>query len=392
MNTTAHPANYNIAVLGPHHRGRVSLNAHRPEEGFRITRLCGHSPEGLEEYATRIGSPPSFTQDYRVIAEDPEIHIVFVCSPDYLHEEHAIAMLEAGKIVFLEKPMAISVVGCDRILDTARAFRSRLYVGHNMRFFPVMRKMHSLVAEGRIGEVQAIWCRHFVGHGGDFYFKNYNAERERTTSLLLQKGAHDIDIIHWLAGAYTRRVVGFGKLSVYNQIKDRKEEGTYFRQKSDHNLSAWPPLSHTRINPRVDIEDHNMILMQLENGVQASYAECFYSPDYHRNYTIIGTEGRIENYGDHSTPKEEASIQLWNHRCNYRSVGHEVYHIPFVDGGHGGADPLMIADFLRFVKSGESQESASPLSARMAVAVGCCGAESIRSEGTPINIPACANP
>jgi len=387
MIKTTSPNHFNIAVIGPHNRGRISLLAHRPEEGFRITHLCGHRPEGLEPYAEKMGSSPEFTNDYRKIAENPEIHIVFVSSPDFLHEEHAVAMLEAGKMVFLEKPMAIRVEGCDRILQAAAANGSRLYVGHNMRFFPVMKKMHSLIRDGHIGEVQAIWCRHFVGHGGDFYFKNYNAERELATSLLLQKGAHDIDIIHWLAGAFTRRVVGIGKLSVYNRITDRKPEGTHFRQNSDHDLKAWPPLSHKGINPRVDIEDHNMILMQLENGVQASYMECFYTPDYHRNYTIIGTEGRMENFGDHSTSKEEAAIHVWNSRCAYRQNGHEVYHVPFVDGGHGGADTLMIEDFLNFARTGKSDASATPLSARMAVAVGCAGAESIRANGSAVDLP-----
>jgi len=359
--------------------------SHQPERGFQITALCGKTAEGLERYEEKCGPGVRFTTDFREIVESPEIDIVFVCTPDYLHLEHAIPALEAGKYVFLEKPMAIRIEDCDQILRTAEQYGDRLYVGHNMRFFPVMQKLKALITEGRIGEVQTIWCRHFVGDGGDYYFKNYNSERAYTTSLLLQKGAHDIDVIHWLAGAYTRRVTGMGKLSVYNQGADRRnpEDGAL---RPTRDRSVWPPLTQKQLSPVIDVEDLNMLLMQLSNGVQASYLECFYTPDYHRNYTVIGTEGRLENYGDHSTDDHWATIHLWNRRCGYSELGHEVFRIPPTSGGHGGADPMMIEDFLRFVETGD-RSGAQPIDARMAVAVGCQGAESIRSGGGALEVP-----
>lgn len=194
---------------------------------------------------------------------------MFVCTPDHLHAEHAVAALEAGKHVFLEKPMATTLADCDSILAAARKGNAKLYVGHNMRFYPVMRKMRELIEAGRIGRVEAIWCRHFISYGGDAYFKDWHSERKNTTGLLLQKGAHDIDIIHYLAGSPTRLVVGMGKLSVYNEVKDRRRE--------DEIISAaftpenWPPLSQKKLSPVIDVEDHSMLLMQLKNGVQASY-------------------------------------------------------------------------------------------------------------------------
>ncbi len=377
---------YKIGVMGPHLRGMISLMSHQPDRGFRIAALCGKNQEGLERYYERCGPEVRFTTDYRKIVRDPEIDIVFVCTPDYMHLEHALPALEAGKYVFLEKPMAIRIEDCDRLIEAAERNGRRLYVGHNMRFFPVVRKMKELIDNGKIGDVEAIWCRHFVGDGGDYYFKNYNSERELTTSLLLQKGAHDIDIIHWLAGAYSTGVTGMGKLSVYNRVTDRRkpEEGV-LRPKRDRRI--WPPLTQTGLSPIIDVEDHNMLLMQLSNGVQAAYLECFYSPDYHRNYTVIGTEGRLENYGDHSTDQCWAKIHLWNRRCDYSELGHEVISVPPAKGGHGGADPSMIEDFLRFVETGRSA-GAPPIDARMAVAVGCLGAESIRTRKHMLEIPA----
>lgn len=376
---------HRIGVLGPHRRGKIALLAHQPERGFHVTTVCGQSGDDLDNFYKKCGTGLRFTKDFREVASSPEIDIVFVCTPDFLHREHAIACLEAGKYVFLEKPMAINIPDCDRILETAERHGGKLYVGHNMRFFPVIRKMKELIDAGRIGQVEAIWCRHFVGDGGDYYYKNYNSEQEYTTSLLLQKGAHDIDIIHWLAGAYTERVTGMGKLSVYNRVTDRRPEALD-APRGDRDLSIWPPLAQKGLNPKIDVEDHNMILMQLSNGTQASYMECFYTPDYHRNYTIIGTEGRIENHGDHSADSNWATVNLWNRRTGYSALGHEVYPVPPAIGTHGGADPFMIEDFLRFVETGASQ-GAPPVAARMAVAVGCRGAESIRAGSMPMDVP-----
>lgn len=377
------PKDLNFAVLGPHGRGRISLLVHRPEEGLRVAAVCASHLENLERYDV-CGPELIRTTNYQDILNNANIDAVFVCTPDYLHAEHTIGALNAGKHVFLEKPMGVTIEDCDAILAAAEKSAGKLYVGHNMRFFPVMRKMRELIEAGRIGRVEAIWCRHFISYGGDAYFKDWHSERKNVTSLLLQKGAHDIDIIHYLAGGYTKRVVGMGKLSVYNEVADRRkpeeaENVTFVRDN-------WPPLSQTGLSPKIDVEDHSMLLLQLDNGVQASYQQCHYTPDDCRNYTIIGTEGRMENYGDHSTPEGLASVHLWNSRMGYQEQGNEVFRIPNIEGSHGGADPLLLDDFVNFLR-GKIPVGATVRDARAAVAAGCLGAESLRNGSVPFDIP-----
>lgn len=362
----------------------MALLQHRPADGLVIRAICATHFENLDNFREACGDGLIMTTDYREIMADPKIDAVFVCTPDFLHAEHAIAALRADKHVFLEKPMAITIADCDAILAAAKASRGKLYVGHNMRFFPVVKKMREIIAAGRIGRVEAIWCRHFISYGGDAYFKDWHSERKNTTSLLLQKGAHDIDIIHWLGGGFTKRVVGMGKLSVYNEVTSRRRP----EEPGDptFNRSNWPPLSQTGLSPVIDVEDHNMILMQLENGVQASYEQCHYTPDDTRNYTVIGSEGRIENYGIVSREETWASVHLWNRRIGYQEHGNEVFRIPHVEGGHGGSDPAMLDDFVHVVRGGTAR-GARAWEARMAVATGCLGAESLRSGSIPFDIP-----
>lgn len=373
-----------FAVFGPQGRGRMALHVHRPEEGLRIVAVCSNHLNGLERFDEICGPDLIKTTDYHEILKNKDIDAVFVCTPDFLHAEHAIACLNAGKHVFLEKPMAITIEDCDRIMATAERSGAKLFVGHNMRFFPVIKKMKELIDAGRIGRVEAIWCRHFISYGADAYFKDWHSEQKYATSLLLQKGAHDIDIIQYLAGGHTTRVVGMGKLSVYNEVKNRRRED----EKPDvtFNRNNWPPLSQTGLSPKIDVEDHSMIFMQLDNGVQASYLQCHYTPDDVRNYTVIGTEGRIENYGDHSDATHWATVHLWNRRMGYQEQGNEVFRIPVLEGSHGGSDPLLLDAFVDFIRTG-IRTGATPEDARSAVAVGCMGAESLRNGSAPKDIP-----
>ncbi|QIK71632.1 Gfo/Idh/MocA family oxidoreductase [Propioniciclava coleopterorum] len=310
-----------------------------------------------------------------------DVDAVMVLTPDDLHADPIVAALEAGKAVFSEKPLAITVEDADRVLAAAKRTGSRLYVGHNMRHMPVITLMKRLIDEGAIGEVKAVWCRHFVGHGGDFYFKDWHADRSRVTSLLLQKGAHDIDVIHWLAGGYTRTVAAMGDNVVYGGIEDRQDRSDQ-RMWDWFSLDNWPPTELTGLNPVVDVEDISQVNMRLDNGVLASYEQCHFTPDYWRNYTVIGTRGRLENFGDEAGQL----VGVWNRRHRGWAQPDETHAVPDAEGGHGGADSLLIREFLRFVREGGRTDT-SPVAAREAVVTGVLAAQSLRGDGSALPVP-----
>ena len=373
-----------IGSIGAGGRGRLVRAAHRPDEGVHLAAVCDVNDAVLDAYREEFGPGLAVTRDWRDIVARDDLAGVFVTTPDDLHVEPAVAALEAGKTVYLEKPMGITIEECDRILDAAAAHGGRLYVGHNMRFFPVMQKIKQLIDDGAIGEVQAVWCRHFIDYGGDAYFKDWHSERRHVNSLLLQKGAHDLDLIHWFAGGYTTRASAMGKLSVYDRVADRRRPDE--RSDTKFNKANWPPLSQRGLSPTIDVEDHSMVLLQLDNGVQASYQQCHYSPDGCRNYTILGTAGRIENEGDHTFATYEAKVHLYTRRVGGQLDSRETFGIPLVGGSHGGADPQIIDDFVAFLR-GHPRRGAAPLDARMAVAAGVTATQSLRQGGGALAVP-----
>ena len=372
---------FGVIGTNPQLRANVVF-AHYPEKKGELTAICDHDPEMLEAFRKAypvLAGVRAFT-DYHDLVNDPEIEAVFIMVRDFLHEEMAIAALEAGKAVYLEKPMAITIEGCDRILETARRTGSRLMIGHNMRYMDFVLKMKEIIDSGVIGEIQSVWCRHFISYGS-CYFRHWCAERKNCTGLLLQKGAHDIDVIHWLANGYARRVVAMGKLSVYNRTENRLKPG----EKPDRQISfreeCWPPLELRGLNPDLNVEDHSMLLMELDNGVQASYEQCMYAPDSERNYTFIGTHGRVENIGDFG----DCQVHVWTRRGS-RSEPDIVYHLKPGDGGHGGADPNIVKAFFDFVRDGKTPV-VSPVAARNAVAAGALAHYSMRHGNIPMDIP-----
>ncbi len=374
-------ATLRIGVVGVGARADIAKHFELPRLNCRITAAADPHPDAEARLPQRLGrSDIKLTRNVtELIAEG--IDAALVTSPDDTHAQVTCELLRAGIPVYVEKPLATRMDDAIEILRTAYETGTKLYVGHNMRHMDVVRSMRDLIRRGAIGEVKAIWCRHFVGNGGDYYFKDWHATREHATGLLLQKAAHDLDVMHWLADSHTTQVTAMGGLTLYDRITDRQDRsgqllGDWF------DMENWPPLSQKGLNPVVDVEDISMMLMRMESGLFASYQQCHYTPDYWRNYTVIGTEGRIENFGDY----EGGHIKLWNRRHLYDPEGDARFPIKGDDKGHDDADVLTISEFVSFITDGTPTDT-SPLGAWYAVAAAIAATDSLRNGSSPRNVP-----
>ncbi|MDO5093346.1 MAG: ROK family protein [Propionibacteriaceae bacterium] len=379
--TAADRATLRIGVVGVGARSDIAKHFELPGLNCRITAAAEPHPDGAARILNRLGrSDIKLTRNVtELIAEG--IDAALVTSPDDTHAEVTCELLRAGIPVYVEKPLATRIADGIAILETAYETGTKLYVGHNMRHMNVVRSMRELIRTGAIGEVKAIWCRHFVGNGGDYYFKDWHATREHGTGLLLQKAAHDLDVMHWLADSHTERVTAMGGLTLYDQITDRKDRSGELLA-DWFSMDNWPPLTQTGLNPVIDVEDISMMLMEMSSGLFASYQQCHYTPDYWRNYTVIGTEGRIENFGD----GEGGHIKLWNRRHLYSADGDAQFPIKGDAGGHSDADILTISEFVSFITQ-DAPTDTSPLGAWHAMAAAVAATDSLRSGSTPQIVP-----
>lgn len=371
-----------IGLIGASGRAVIAKNWHQPiSEEAEVVAAADVSTQALEECRGWVGASLRTSMDYRDVVDASDIDAVAVFSPDRFHEEHALAVLNAGKHLYLEKPMALSTDACDRILAAWRKAGSRFMIGFNLRYNPVAVKAREIIRSGRLGEVKAIWVRHFVGAGGDFYFHDWHANQEGVHSLILQKASHDIDLIHWLADSYTRQVAAFGDRDYFggDQPDNLVCGSCDIRDACREEQAPANTRQQCAFRRSVDVEDNQVVIMKLANGVKASYTQCHFTPEYLRNYTIIGTNGRLEfdleqdrlwvidrpgktRDWPNAHPREEVNL----------NESGEAYE------GHGGADPLITRGFLDMIMRGIMPVS-TPEAGRMSVAAGCAAVQSLRA-------------
>lgn len=371
-----------LGVLGYGLRSALARTAHQPGGGSVVTVVADPDPRARALAREAIPGVRTLASLPDLLEQSDQLDAVLLLTPDHLHAEHACRTLEHGLATFVEKPMATTTEDADLMLRTAQRTGTRLYVGHNMRHMPVIVTLRELVLAGTIGEVKAIWCRRFVSPGGDFYFKDWHADRRNTTGLLLQKGAHDIDVMHWLAGGFTRSASAMGTLAVYGGISARRDNSD--RRMTDwYSTDNWPPTAQRDLAPVLDVEDLSMANLTLDNGVLCSYQQCHFAPDYWRNYTLIGTAGRLENMGD----GPGSAVHVYTSRTDRYGAPDRVVTVPDGDeSGHGGADSALIAEFVRFAREGGATDT-SPVAARESVAAAVAATHSLRDGGSAQQVP-----
>nr|NIQ99657.1 Gfo/Idh/MocA family oxidoreductase [Gemmatimonadales bacterium] len=335
-----------IGVIGVANRGEYFVREfHERIPDATIVAGMDVVDENLERFKELVGPDASITKDYRELAGRPEVDAVVVASPDRFHEEHGLAALAAGKHLLLEKPMAITVEGCDRLLDAHRRTDVVFGLGLCMRYMPMFETMKKIIDSGEIGEVRAYWCNHYVGKGGHFYFHDWHAVKENTTGLLLQKGTHDLDLMHYLTGRFATRVAAFGSLDYYGGDKpdDLHCPDCAERHTCPEAQLGWPPhFSLCAFRREVDVEDNHVVIMELDNGAKAAYQECHFTPDYHRDHIVIGSKGRVHN-------SELTNTVTVTTRSQY-GFSDAVHTIHPTGSAHGGGDPRLCRDFVGAIR------------------------------------------
>ncbi|HEX6149509.1 Gfo/Idh/MocA family protein [Nocardioides sp.] len=154
-----------VAVVGYSFMGKAHSNAWRNVGAFypgtapvRQQLLVGRDQRAVAEAAERYGWAETAT-DWRAVVERDDIDVVDVCTPGHLHSELAIAALEAGKHVLVEKPLANSVAESEAMVAAAEAAAARgvvSMVGFNYRRVPALALARQLIGEGRIGAVRQV--------------------------------------------------------------------------------------------------------------------------------------------------------------------------------------------------------------------------------------------
>ena len=355
-----------------------------------LVASCDMNTRRLDEVRAKFGDSVATYDNLDEMLANPDVEAVVVATPDHAHAENAVAALNAGKHVFLEKPMAQTIEDCDAILDTWQRARTVLLVGLELRYCSLCQEMRRIIDRGDIGEIKCGFAVDNVSVGGQYYYHGRRRKKDYIVSLMLEKGTHSLDLVNWYAGSPPVRVYAEGDLDVFGGDEpndkqcrdcDRRDTCPYFidheRFKMDYGvvIQTEDKCVYAR---ECEVEDNCVVVIRYENGAKMSYTECHFTPDYSREFTFIGDKGRMYAFYNN---EQEFKI-----RVTYRhSDKVDEYFPPKIPGGHGGGDPRIQEEFLDRVLSGEPSMSGA-LDARNSAAIAIAATESVETR-RPVDIP-----
>jgi predicted dehydrogenase len=249
------------AIVGLGRWGR-SLVESVQGRSSRLRFVAGFEPDAGTASAFALQHGFRLSADYAEILADPAVGAVVLATPHSLHLEQVVAAARAGKPVFCEKPLALTVADAEKMIDACERARVALGVGHNRRWWPAMRELKRLVEAGELGTLL-----HLEGHNSN---ENSNQVAGGWRTLPAESpgggmtgaGLHVLDAMIGLAGPVRRAQA---------QFVERKP----------------PPAPHDTVS----------VLLEFTGGASGLLATVRATPFYWRVHAF-GTQGNAEVLGE----------------------------------------------------------------------------------------------
>jgi predicted dehydrogenase len=267
-------ASVRLGVIGLGTRGTTLLRALLELPATRIVAVCDAATrhrqrgQGIVEKATSI-RPDGFEQPEKLL-ERADIDAVAVALPCDEHAGVYASALEAGKHLYAEKPLGLTLAQCDRLIaQSERASKLAVHVGFQRRSNPRYRECVERIRRGELGaliEGTAAWVS---SNGPMNGHDDWLARRSRSGDWMVEQAVHVWDVLHWLAGGPPTRAVGQGRRDLF-----------------------------TRQQPDRDVTDHYSVQLQWADGFHVGFLHSWVAPADDRftgvTLQVMGIEGGID--------------------------------------------------------------------------------------------------
>lgn len=364
------------------------------------------------DFCNQHGISPemAFRDHTELFQQNVEADVVFVCTQDTQHREHALQALEKGYHLVLEKPISTSLQACEEIVAGAQEKNRALIICHVLRYTGFFQAIKESIRSGEIGEVLSITLNENVGyaHAAHSYVRGNWRNEAISSPMLLAKSCHDMDILCWLMESPCTKVSSFGGLHFFKKENapagcasrcldgcKAKAECPFDAEKiyMDPAITGWPvnvitedisasgrqkallegPYGRCVFHCDNDVVDHQVVNLEFENGRTANFAMNSLSAETCRVITVYGTKGEL-------TGKMEDNRLL----KQIYGAEPEVVAIPQPEAGeygHGGGDVGLMDHVWQLLESLEPDRSIPPCDAIYSHRI-CFAAETARKNNT----------
>jgi len=260
-------ADVGAAVIGTGFIGTVHVEQLR-RIGVRVRGVLGSSPERGEERAEALGVDRAYPS-LEALLDDPSIDVVHVTSPNHLHVPQARQILEAGRHVVCEKPLAMAASDSAGLVELAEGSGLVNAVNFNIRFYPLHQHVRELVAAGALGDVRFVTGRYFQ----DWLLLetdwNWRLEPEKGGSLRAvgDIGSHWLDLATFLTGSQVTAVLADLTTFIPQRAQPRGPVETFSTERSTDTVER-----------EMATEDTASILLRFANGARGSVSVSQISP------------------------------------------------------------------------------------------------------------------
>ncbi|MBV8128972.1 MAG: Gfo/Idh/MocA family oxidoreductase [Planctomycetaceae bacterium] len=252
--TAAEATPVRLGLIGIGNRGTALLRALLDLPAARVVGVCDPEPkhrlrgQGIVEKVQ--GWRPEAVEDPRRLLERPDVDAVIAAVPCDLHESIGCETLRAGKHLYAEKPLALTLAGCDRLcIEASRRPALVVHVGFQRRSNPRFREGVERIQRRELGpliEARATWTSSngpLSGHGG------WLGRRDRSGDFMVEQAVHIWDVLHWLHGDLPVKAAGWGRRGLFAQQ-----------------------------DPGRDVTDHYAVELEWADGFRASLLQSWVAP------------------------------------------------------------------------------------------------------------------
>lgn len=341
------------------------------------TRMSWHNRRMQEKHGLEPRPAyPAGQFDQMVRETKPDT--VIVATIDATHHTYITRAMELGCDVITEKPMTTDLEKLRAIFEAIDRTGKSLRVTFNYRYAPAYTRFRELIAQGVVGRplcVDFIWLLD-TSHGAD-YFRRWHREKHNSGGLLVHKATHHFDLVNWWIGSYPQQVFALGNLLFYGHENAGARGERYAYQRytgvpeaqndpfalflDQHSalrglyLEAEAETGYLRdrnvFGEQITIEDTMTVTARYRNGVLLSYCLIAYSPWEGLRVGVTGTKGRVEMEIAENVVHLLGDGQASASKGPFKHAAMRVFpmfgaaydvDVPFAEGGHGGADPVML--------------------------------------------------
>ena len=249
----------NVGIVGTGFIGPAHLEALR-RNNVRVLGLAEATAELASEKAAELGITKAYPSYEKMLA-DPNIHVIHLATPNYLHYPHAKAALEAGKHVVCEKPLAMNSQESADLVKIARKTELVNVINFNIRFYPMAQQARQIIQNGDLGDIfilQGSYLQDWLLLPTDW---NWRLEPELggTLRAIGDIGSHWLDLMTFITGLKVKKV--YADFKTFHPIRKKP-----LKPLETFTGKLLPPEDYE--DKPIHTEDYASVLLHYENGAR----------------------------------------------------------------------------------------------------------------------------